>query len=51
MPKLELIKKYLTDDVCWEFLLKIGVAEVTLKFAKCTGEITFKKSGALREFF
>ena len=34
MPKLELIKKYLTDDVCWEFLLKMGGAEVTVKFEK-----------------
>ena len=34
MPKLELIKKYLMDHVCWEFLLKMGGAEVMVKFAK-----------------
>ena len=32
MPKLELIRKYLTDDGCGEFLLKIGEAEGTFKF-------------------
>ena len=34
MPKLELIKKYLTDEVYLEFLLKMGRAEVTVEFAK-----------------
>ena len=34
LPKLELIKKYLTVYVCGEFLLKMGEAEVTVKFEK-----------------
>ena len=33
MPNL-LILKYLAVDVCFEFLLKMGEAEVTVKFEK-----------------
>ena len=50
MPKLELIKKYLTDEVYLEFLLKMGRAEVTVKFAKLAGKIKFKILGSPREF-
>ena len=34
LPKLAQVLRYLTDEVCWEFLLKMGGVKVTVKFAK-----------------